>query len=180
MKLPSFLLTATIVSILVSCGGAEGTKVQTTGEKITSTAPTEEAPVEKKGLHFKLNETIKLGDYVITVTKVIDNAPAPDEFSTPENGKKFVVIEVLYENPTTDKQLTYNPFDWKLYDGDSYVYELDMMNNAKGPELQDGTLNPGQKVRGWITFQTAKNASNFKAQFQPDWFGEDNVEVQLQ
>jgi hypothetical protein len=174
MFLKNLGIAAFVVS-LTSCGGAEGTKIETTGEKVAD-ASTEQSG--HKDLSFKLNDVIKLGDYVVTVTRVIDNAPASDEFSTPDAGKKFVAVEVLYENRTSDKTLDYNPFDWKLIDSDSYNYEMDG-NTSKEPTLQAGTINPGQKARGWINFQTPKDAKQFKLQFQPSWLSNENVEIQL-
>lgn len=173
-KILTIIAVAATTISLVSCDGTQGTKVETTGEKLDASASSK----GRKDLMFKLDETIKLGDYVVTVKKIVDNAPSPDEFTTPESGKKFVAIEVMYENPTTDKQINYNPFDWKLIDSDAYNYDADM-NTAKTPELNSGTLNPGQKARGWITFQTAKDAANFKAQFAPSWIDNSNVEIQL-
>jgi hypothetical protein len=168
------LSIAAFVVTLASCGGAEGTKIDTAGEKVAEAAETK----SREDLSFKINDVIKLGDYVVTVTKFVNNAPAPDEFSTPESGKKFVTVEVLYENRTSDKQLSYNPFDWKLIDSDGYNYDLDI-NSPKEPTLQSGTINPGQKARGWVNFQTPKEAKDFKLQFIPNWLSDDNVEVQL-
>lgn len=175
MKLLSkSLAIAALIVTISSCGGAEGTKIDTAGEKVAST----EKSKSREDLSFKINDVIKLGDYVITVTKFIDNAPAPDEFSKPEKGKKFVSVEVLYENRTGDEQLNYNPFDWKLFDSDSYSYDMDI-NSPKEPTLQAGTINPGQKARGWVNFQTPLESRKFKLQFTPNWLSDDNVEVVL-
>ncbi len=178
MKKELTILTILMITILFSsCGGADGTLIDKTAQKINAPTTDNQAKA-RKDLLFKLNETIQIGHYVITVTKFIDNVSAPDEFSTPDKGKKFTAIEVLYENRTNNKQLNYNPFEWKLIDSDGYNYEMDM-NSVKEPNLHDGTLNPGQKARGWITFQSSKNSKNFKVQFQPSWVSNENVEVQL-
>ncbi|MEO8405595.1 MAG: DUF4352 domain-containing protein [Chitinophagaceae bacterium] len=66
----------------------------------------------------------------------------------------------------------------ETYDGDGYTYEMDI-NSPKEPTLQSGTINPGQKTRGWINFQASKEANNFKLQFQPNWIRKENVEVKL-
>lgn len=181
MKTSLTLLTLTITtSVLVACNGAEGTKVEQTGEKVSKSNGEKSDDNGKKGLSFKINEAVKLGDYVITVTKFVDNVPAPDEFSAPQSGKKFVAIEVLYENRTNDKQIDAGPADWKLIDGDSYSYDADIMEEAKTPGLSFGTVNPGQKSKGWITFQATKEAKNFKVQFIPDVFENENVEIVLE
>jgi hypothetical protein len=86
---------------------------------------------------------------------------------------------VLYENRTNGKQIDAGPADWKLIDGDSYSYEAYLMD-AKSPGLSFGTVNPGQKSKGWITFVTAKEAKSFKVQFIPNMFENENVEIVLE
>jgi hypothetical protein len=169
------LSIAALVVTLASCGGADGTKIETTGEKVAGSSETSS---ESKTQSFKLNDVIKLDDYVVTVTKIVDNAPH-EEYLGPEPGKKFVSVEVLYENRTSDKTLDYSTIDWKLSDGDSYNYDADAIS-GKTPTLDAmGTINPGQKVRGWVNFQTPKAAKGFKIQFQPNWLSNANVIVDL-
>jgi hypothetical protein len=167
------LSIAAFVVTLASCGGAEGTKVGESGEKVAGSS----SSGESKTKSFKKGDIIQLGDYTITVTKIVDPAPVTNEFLKPEAGKKHVAIEVLYENRTSDKTLDYNPYDWKVTDSDSYTYEPGV--GSKTPTLEMGTLNPGQKTRGWITFETAQEGQGFKAQFQPNWLSNENVLVEL-
>jgi hypothetical protein len=179
MKTLITLVFSAIATLFISsCGDAEGRTIKETKVDIANTpAVKNEVEAPAKPI-FKLNEAIELGDYVVTVTKYHDNTPAPDELSKPEEGNKFITVEVLYENKKGTRQLEYNPFDWKLVDNDGYYYEVDF-NIAKQPVLQSGALSIGQKSRGWITYQAAKTAGNFKLLFEPSGLHNSNVEIKL-
>lgn len=166
--------TAIALSVVfISCGSAQGKKIGDAGEKTEASSTTEAS----KDQAFKLNEIVQLGDYVITVTKAQNNVPAPDEFTSPEKGKKFVAIEVVYENKTS-RPIDYNPLDWQLIDGEGYSFDTDH-NETKGVPLNSGTLNPGQKVKGWVNFSTTKESKDLKAQFTPSLISDNNVQIQL-
>jgi len=176
MKQPTIIIAATAL-LFASCGdGTEGTPVEKTGTTVNnSTATTTE---KKQGLNFKTGEDVKLGDFVIKVNKVQDFT-SNDEFMQPEKDMKLVAIEVEYNNPTGDKQLNSNPFDWSVSDNEGYSYEYDAMM-AKEPILDGKTLNPGGKVKGWLTFKIPKANRLTKAQFKPDFIDNANVEFDLQ
>ncbi|HEX2629727.1 MAG TPA: DUF4352 domain-containing protein [Chitinophagaceae bacterium] len=170
----SLLTISTTLLVLVSCNS------DTKGSKSGKTEPGKEektAEKPKENSDAKINDVVTLGEYNVTVLTLKDNAPAPDEFSTPEAGKKFVAIEVLYENKNSEP-FTYNTFDWKLVDGNAYSYESDFTQIE--PSLGSGPLNGGKKARGWVTFQTPKDASQFKVQFAPPSLLDESVDITLQ
>jgi hypothetical protein len=172
MKLTS-LLAGIIALTFISCGsGTEGTQIAQTG----TTTSKDESGSEKKGLNFKLGEEVKLGDYVIKVNKIQDYTPADDMFQA-KAGMKMVVIEVEYANSTSDKQITANPYDWSVSDSEGFSYDYGSSSDDKEPSLNDKTLNPGGKVKGWITFEIPKANKLTKAQFKPGLT--DNIEFEL-
>ena len=168
------------VIVLSGCSGSSGTPQGTAPEKVnTASSQSEENKTEvKKTQVFKMGDSIKLGDYTISVTKIDNLYKAKNQYMQPEVGNKLVAIEVLYENNTADKSLDYNTFDWKLFDSQGYNFESGF-TDSKEPKLSSGTLNPGSKVRGWITFEVPNESKDFKMQFAPSFLSNDNVEVQL-
>jgi hypothetical protein len=166
--------------ILSGCSGSSGTSQGTTPEKVdtVSNQSAEKKTEAKKTQIFKMGDSIKLGDYIINVTNIDNSYKAKNQYMQPKAGNKLVAIEVLYENNTTDKSLDYNPFDWKLFDSQGYNFESGFTED-KDPRLSSGTLNPGGKVRGWITFEVPTDSKDFKMQFAPSFLSNDNVEVQL-
>jgi hypothetical protein len=168
------LLTFIIAAIFASCGtGTEGNPITKTGTKISDDQTSSE---KKKGLNFKVGEEVQLGDYVIKVNKMEDYTPS-DNMLAPKDGMKMVVIEVEYKNATTDKQLSANPLDWSASDNEGYSYDYGNSTDTKEPSLNDKTLNPGGKVKGWLTFEIPKANKLVKAQFKPRFT--DNVEFEF-
>lgn len=166
-----------VVVFLSGCSGSSGIPQGTQPEKInTDISTTEESKIEAQV--FKLGETIRLGDYVVSVSKMEDPYKAQNQYTQPDSGNRFVAVEVVYENGTTDKSLDYNPFDWKLFDSEGYGFESSFMAD-KEPRLSSGTLNPSGKVRGWLTFEVPQESKDFKLQFTPNFWDNDNVEILL-
>jgi len=165
--------------ILSGCSGSSGTPQGTAPEKVDQTASqstsAQDAPKQQV---FKIGDSIKLGDYMVSVTQITDPYKAKNQYMQPEKDKRLVAVEVLYENGTKDKSLDYNPMDWKMFDSQGYNYDWGF-TESKDPKLNSGTLNPGSKVRGWVTFEVPTDSKDFKMQFVPSFLSNDNVEVQL-
>jgi len=153
-----FLVMAMTIS---ACTGTEGVPQSITPEKIVNRDTKEEVVKKPESKLFNVGEDIKLGDYIVTVNKIENPYREKNEFSQPEEGNKFIAVEVSYQNNTTDKTISYNTLDWKLFDGEGYNYESSW-SATKKPDLSSGDINPGSKVRGWITFEIPVKATDFK------------------
>lgn len=159
-----------LITGLLGCDGNRGTKIQETGQVIAArtdeqamqAAPVPPAmPVVKT---FHLGEPVQLGDYVITVEKCEDNLMPKNRYMRPDADKKIFAVEVVYENKTADREISYNPFDWKLTDAGGYTFDM-MIGGAKEPTLSSGKLSPGQHTRGWINFSPTKLSTGFTLKF---------------
>jgi hypothetical protein len=109
-----------------------------------------------KALAGKVGDRLALNGVALTVASFKPNFTNPNEFITPSSGKKFVVIEVLYENTGSDK-VSYNPYDWKVSDASGFKYDESF--TGEEPALHSGDLNRGEKVRGFITFEVPTNGT---------------------
>jgi hypothetical protein len=176
--LGSLVLVA--VFILSGCSGATGTSQGVKPEKVEKPADqnAESQDTQKQQKIFRIGDTIKLGDYVIIVNKIEDPFKSSNQFMQPKAGNRLVAVDVSYLNDTTDKSLSYNPFDWKLFDSQGYNFQTGFSEN-KEPSLNSGTLNSGGKVRGWVTFEIPNDSKEFKIQFVPSLFDNDSAEIQL-
>jgi len=180
MKKLVLVLLPVFAFILLACGdGGEGTTQKTQPERVGDTSQGEkEAP---KNLQFGIGEAVKFGDYVVSVEKIenpfVDKSELA-EYLKPEAGKKLVAVEVLYKNETSDKQLTFNEFNWTLFDDEGYNYQLGF-SGVKEPRLSSGVVNPNGQSRGWITFETLEGSKNFTLQFSDTFLTNDNVEFVL-
>jgi len=173
MAIPAALL-------LAGCSGSTGTPQGAAPEKVDKatdqTAADKSTPKQQQ--LFKINDEIKLGDYVVSVIGKEDPYKAKNQFMQPKAGNRLVAVEVVYQNNNKDKTLDYNQFDWKIFDSKGYNFESGM-TDSKEPQLSSGTLNPSGKARGWVTFEVPDESKDFKIQFAPSFLSNENVEVQL-
>lgn len=103
----------------------------------------------------KLGVPVPLSAATVTVMSTDSNYKSSNEFLQPSPGNRFVAVEVLYENTGTDK-LTVSPSDWKLTDSSGFNYQQNY--SGKSPELNSGDLVPGDKARGFITYEVPQSA----------------------
>lgn len=175
----NFYLTVLIVSAVLASCGPQGQKVQHEGQPTNQEQETLTETAAPKNLKFNLGQDIKLGDFVVKVNKVADHK-STNQFMEPEKGNKLVAIEVEYYNPTQDKQFDANPMQWKLFDNEYYSYDHGIMVDSKTPKLHVTTVNPGSKVKGWVTFEIPESSKALKVQFQPEFFDNANIEISLE
>ncbi len=110
-----------------------------------------------------------------TVTVVTANLDfhSGNAYEQPKADNRFVTVEILYENTGTEK-LSYNPFDWKLTDSAGFNY--DHGYSGKGPELHSGDLAPGEKARGFITYEVPKTSTGLTLKLT---LGDDSMTIPL-
>jgi hypothetical protein len=61
----------------------------------------------------------------------------------------------------------YNILDFTLFDDESFEY-LPLFDGGQEPALNSGELTPGQKVRGWLTFDGPVSSSFVELQYAPE------------
>jgi hypothetical protein len=126
-----------------------------TGQVVSPPNPADIKP-PAKNLTGQVGSPLALNGVTVTVVSVDLNAKSGNEFITPKAGSRFVAVQILYENTGTDPY-DFNPFDWKLTDSAGFSYETTY--SGIGPELHSGTLQPGEKARGYMTFEVPSSAT---------------------
>ena len=94
----------------------------------------------------------------------------------PEADKLWVaaLVEIEGINPSG---ASYNPFFFKVRDEQGFEYNFAAF--GKEPALKSGNdLKPGQKVKGWMTFEVLKTVKALTLIYTPGFLGEP-VEVVL-
>ena len=143
-----------------------------TGASVSPPAASDIKPAAKD-VTANVGETVALNQAAVTVVSANLNFNSADQYNRPTAGNRFVVVEVLYENTGTDK-LAYNPFDWKLTDSSGFSYDHGYA--GKGPELHSGDLAPGEKARGFITYEVPTSAAGLTLKLT---LGDDTLTVSL-
>lgn len=110
--------------------------------------------------------------YAVTLHEVRDNVP-PEQYNKPQPGFRWVAVDVTIEN-TGSAPIDYNPFFSKLKTGDDREYDPAIGSSGLSPQLSSGKHQPGEKSRGWITFEVAAGAPLATFSYDPT-FGASKV-----
>lgn len=143
-----------------------------TGATVNPPNPADIKP-PAKNLTGQIGSPMALNGVTVTVVSEDLNAQSGNQFIKPKAGNRYVAVQVLYENTGSDK-FDYNPFDWKLADSSGFSYDMTFW--GPGPELHAGTIQPGEKARGYITYEVPTSAAGLKLRFTS---GDDSATVGL-
>ncbi len=177
IRLTKGVILGVIVLVVIAIaviGGSSSNEPQKVGKTNTQNTNTNQKTETKT---YKISEQIKLKDNILTVYSVADYK-SKNEFTQPEKGKKFVIIDIGIENGGTEP-IDYNPYNFKLQDNKDYSYEYSWMGD-KEPRFSSGTLQSGEKTRGFITFEITSDNTPSKLTFTPSFWSTEQIIVSLQ
>lgn len=179
-KLLSLSALILVVIALTACGEV-GTpeKVSSSSTAAGSKAPASDKASEApaKPTVFKKGEIVKMGDYQLTVTGV--SKYAGSEFEKPKKGNEYVIVEVKIENKGTEK-IMYNAFDFKLANSKGQIQDSTFIMKDDDTRLDSAELAPNGTVEGTIAFEAPKGDKALQLQYQPSFWSEDAIKVDLQ
>ena len=106
---------------------------------------------------------------IATVTNVTDNFDEFDEFFTPDEGTRYVAVEIGVRS--TGDELDVESFDFSLLTTDGFLYSTSFVSredDAEPPELEDTEVEEGDAVSGVIFFSVPEDAELDRLMWQPD------------
>jgi len=124
-----------------------------------------------------VDEDVESANYTLLVHGVQDPYQPGDEFYAPAAGNRWVVVDVSITNNSGESQ-QYFVFDFKLKDADNFEYDAGFADAPQ--ELDSGTLAAGDTLRGRIAFEVPETADITRLIYNPGFFGEDQIEIDLQ
>lgn len=130
-------------------------------------------PVEQE---FGINDAVKLGDHVLTVTEV--EMSEGTQFDKPKDGQEYVIVTVKIEN-NGDDNISYNPLDFKMSNSNGQIERQSFTIVDSDTSLSSGELSPGGNVSGTIVFEQPKDDPELKLIFEPSFWSRDQVVVNL-
>jgi hypothetical protein len=77
-------------------------------------------------------------------------------FYEPKSDKKIIAVEFIIVN-VAGEPLDINPLHGTLVDTEGFSYRPELAGYAGG-QIDMVTLNPGEKVAGWVAFETPSSA----------------------
>lgn len=168
-------LIVLVFLIILGSIGSSGNKPQKIGTAEQQAQPKQE--VVEKTQTFKLGDKVQLGDYVLVVNEA-KPCSSSNQFMQPKSGNKFITVDITQENQGIDPR-DYNLWDYKLQDSQDFTYQT-AMATCREPGFSAGTLQKGQKTRGFITFEILKGNTATKLIFTPSWLLNDQIIIDLQ
>lgn len=195
------LLLACLLLPALACGSETPTKVgeageateapadveaQTAEEAEAEPAPVEDAPAPTEAVEatvptqttFAVGDVIDIGNLSMVVLGW--SSPTGDEFTQPEEGQKFVVVDLLFVNRGETADSLSSILQMQLKDSTAQVYSVDLMAAvAAGASSPEGEIGPGERLRGSVGFQTPQDATGLQFVFDASVFGSGRVFVEL-
>lgn len=126
---------------------------------------------------FSVGEAVQLGDNVLTVTNVEKSNGS--EFDKPQEGKEYVIVTVKIDN-TGNKNISYNPFDFKMANSQGQIVDQAFTIINTDTSLQSGELAPNGSVSGTLAFEQPANDPALQLQYSPSFWSNNTIKVDLQ
>ncbi len=126
---------------------------------------------------FKVGDTIVKGDVQLVVSKV--ERSQGSEYDKPKTNNEYIIVYLAISN-IGDENISYNPYDYKLKNGDGQLLDGAFSIIDTDTALGSGDLVPGGKVEGTLIFETKKDDSNLVLQYYSNIFASDAaIEIKL-
>lgn len=152
------------------------TEAQEVTEEITEEGTEEDIEPEEEKEEFKTNEKIEFEGRVLEVTDI--EYSNGSDFDEPKDGMEYVIVSVLIEN-NSDKELSYNPYDFKMQNSQGQIESQAFTIIDKETSLSSGKLAPGGNVSGTVVWEQPKDDDGLKLIFEPSFWSNKRVTVEL-
>jgi len=169
------LASATEEPTLVEDDNAIASSDETTGEDSVDGSA---EPEENKQTTFAIGDTVALGNFQLTVNGIVDPQPPADEFSAPDEGQRWISVDVTVENVGTEPEIFSSLLAFELQDSEAFTYDPEFASGVE-PQAPDGELAPASKKRGLIVFAVPETASGLTLNFSGELFTTGSATVSL-
>lgn len=171
------LLVVPLLLAVIACTEEKASVVSTstpdvTGEPATEAPPTEAAP---DVLNLKVGDTAQIGDARVTVHS--SRMDPGSEFSKPEIGKAWIIVDATVENTGDDEYNLSSLLQTAIRD--SADREHDDLAFAETSGSLDGAIPSGQPLRGERAYEIPADATGLQFVFKQA-FGSEQARWNLQ
>lgn len=166
------LIMLFIISVfLVACDEPSSTDTTEGGSNSETAKVSEEEQSDETSSEepsdLKLGEAIEMGD--LTFTAKSARWDDGDEFSSPEEGQRWLIIDAEITNNSDESTTISSILMFDLYDDENYSTDLAIFAETRGS--LDGELGAGRATSGEIAFDVPETSQSFEFVFEPELFG---------
>ena len=175
----STIIAATFAAAQQSTQSAAPVSAATVAPVPVSTSTKTVALPPAQPSQFKVGDTAILGTLAITVNNV--TYPQPTDMFKPNNGNKFLVVDVtIQNNGSTDYDIS-SMLNFYVKDVTGQKYPEDMLaSSASNGTPPDGSISASDKLRGQVGFQIPVAATGLTFVFDDSILGNGKVTFILQ
>ena len=127
---------------------------------------------------YEVGDIIQVNDTLLVVLGW--DQPAGGDFNPPDEGKKYLVVDMIIANQG-EKSFNSSPvFQMSLKASTGQKYNLNgKANLASGSNQPNGEVNPGEFIRGKVGFHVPEDQTNFIFVYEANLIGLGEVSVNL-
>ncbi len=118
---------------------------------------------------YHVGDILKDGDmeivYMSSGEHIEDN-----EFMQPSEGKKYIYIQLAFENTSDKKDASVSMFSFEGY-ADGYNVEM----YYGGEDTLSSTLSAGRSTSGYLYFEVPEDAKDIEIEYETNFFTEDKI-----
>ena len=171
-----------IVILAIAALVLAGCQVEPTATKVgvvgNETVESDPASQPTKEVIYQVGDIISVSNTLLVVLGW-DHPPGGD-FNPPDEGKKYLVVDVLIGNQG-ERSFNSSPvFQMTLKDPTGQKYNVNgKANIASGSNPPNGEVNPGEVIRGKVGFHVPEEMTNFTFVYEANLLGIGEVNVEL-
>lgn len=171
---------AITIGLLASVASGETNTATKVGDSGKSGASAKSGGSGSKGTEtFAVGDQVKLGKFVLVVNQVTDPFVSSNEFDTPEDGKRYVGVDVSVTNDGDKPESVSSLMCFDLLDATGQKYTVALVVGA--PAAPDGEVDPGQPLRGTLTYEIPQTVptADLSLKFKCDLLSNGSATVKL-
>lgn len=154
----------------------ESTKIG--GLSPDSSSESEDSPEVTREPIYEVGDIISINNTILVVLGW--DQPLGGDFNSPDEGKKYLVVDVMLANQGENSFNIAPVFQMTLKDSTGQKYNVNgKANIASGSNTPNGELNPGEVIHGKIGFHVPEDLVNFVFVYEANLIGLGEVSVNL-
>ncbi len=177
------VLAIIVIAAIASQGGkstpsannTQATQPATTQQQPTQAATAQQQPTQPTTTSHTVGAPVVVsGTWTVTVNSI--KTSAGDDITAPKSGDTFIIVDVTLKNTSSSNQNVSSLGMFNFKDSTGQQYTETITDFAKAP---DGTIAPGELLRGQLVYEVPTSQHSFTFSFQSDLMGSDLTEWNL-